>query len=353
MYLWNYLANTEKTVVMYGMGNGADKILDVCDRYGVEVSDFFASDGFVRGQLFHGKRVLKFSDIIEKYGKDNVIVIVAFASSLPDVMEQILSVSKVCETYVPDVPVKGTEIFNEEFVAANLNEIEKALSLLSDERSKEVFKGVWNYKRSGRLEDLLPTSDDRDEVMDSLLSLDEFRVAIDAGAYDGDTARELIGLCPKLERIFAFEPDRRNFRKLSAFAEDQARVVPINAAVWSKNSTLIFDDSGNINAGIDTDGKAKRQAEVKAVAIDSLSPERVDYIKYDVEGAEEEALLGSVETIRKFRPDLLISAYHKTADLFKLILMIHEICPEYQLYLRRYPYIPAWDLNLIATVKKR
>ena len=54
--LWEYLAATDKTVVMYGMGNGADKILAVCAEKGIVVSDFFASDGFVRGHFFHGKR---------------------------------------------------------------------------------------------------------------------------------------------------------------------------------------------------------------------------------------------------------------------------------------------------------
>ena len=68
--LWDHLASTTKTVVMYGMGNGADKILAVCEKYGVCVSDFFASDGFVRGQVFHGKRVMSFSEIKEKYGKE-------------------------------------------------------------------------------------------------------------------------------------------------------------------------------------------------------------------------------------------------------------------------------------------
>ena len=50
MDLWQTLAETNKTVVMYGMGNGADKILAVCERYGIEVAEFFASDDFVRGQ---------------------------------------------------------------------------------------------------------------------------------------------------------------------------------------------------------------------------------------------------------------------------------------------------------------
>ena len=52
--LWSYLRRTDKKILMYGMGNGADKILNICERYGIEICDFFASDGFVRGHQFHG-----------------------------------------------------------------------------------------------------------------------------------------------------------------------------------------------------------------------------------------------------------------------------------------------------------
>ena len=81
------------------------------------------------------------------------------------------------------------------------------------------------------------------------------------------------------------------------------------------------------------------------------SDEKIDYIKYDVEGAEKEALEGSRRIIKKYRPDLLISIYHRTEDLHSLILQVHDLCPEYKLYIRRYPYIPAWDLNLYAVKK--
>ena len=65
--IWTYLQNCGKKIVMYGMGNGADKILDICEKKGIVISDFFASDGFVRGHMFHGKTVLSYSQIKEKY----------------------------------------------------------------------------------------------------------------------------------------------------------------------------------------------------------------------------------------------------------------------------------------------
>lgn len=351
MDLWKYLAGCQKTVVMYGMGNGADKILAVCEKYNIEVADFFASDGFVRGQQFHGKTVLSFSDVKSKYGANNIIVLVSFASSLQEVMNNIIKVASECETYVPDVPVRGSNVFCEEFENENRKKIEKAFALLADERSREVFSGVLEFRRTGRLDILLQTADDRLAVMNELLRHDKYRIAADVGAYDGDTARELTELCPKIESIIAFEPDRRNCRKLSAYAESEPRIQVINAAAWNESTTLVFDDSGNRNAGLDEDGSAKRHAEVRAITLDSVLTKGADYIKYDVEGAEKQAIEGTAETIRKYHPDLLISAYHRTEDLHELILQVNSLAPEYKLYLRRYPYIPAWDLNLYAILK--
>ena len=89
--LWSTLKQETKPLLIYGMGNGADKILAVTDSLGIEISDFFASDGFVRGHSFHGKRVLSYSEVKEKYEK--FIVLVAFGSSLPDVLSNIKKIA--------------------------------------------------------------------------------------------------------------------------------------------------------------------------------------------------------------------------------------------------------------------
>ena len=77
-----------------------------------------------------------------------------------------------------------------------------------------------------------------------------------------------------------------------------------------------------------------------------LGGARVSYLKLDVEGAEREALLGCARTIRRWRPKLCVSAYHRNEDLFALPLLIEQIAPGYRFYLRRFPYVPAWDVNL-------
>ena len=122
--LWAHLCATDKKIVMYGMGNGADKILSICEQRGIEISDFFASDGFVRGHEFHGKRVLSYSEAKEKYGAENMIVLLSFASSLPDVLANIYRIADECELYAPDVPVCGTNLFDGVFYERNEERIE-------------------------------------------------------------------------------------------------------------------------------------------------------------------------------------------------------------------------------------
>ena len=346
--LWQYLATTKKQIVMYGMGNGADKILAVCDRFGISVADFFASDGFVRGHSFHGKRVLSYTEVKEKYGADHLIVLLSFASSLPDVLSLFERVASECELYAPDVPVCGEALFDFDFYLAHREELAKVYSLLGDEDSRRIFECVLRYKLSGKISDLRACESTKDKVYQALLHAEKITSAADLGAYNGDTIRELMRYAPKLSEVFAFEPDRRSFRKLSDFADklSSPKVHTVHAAAWSENTTLSFADTGNRNAGAFALGK---QIEVEAKSLDSvLGGAAVDYVKYDVEGAEREALLGSAETIRAHHPHLLVSIYHRSEDLFALPLLIHEAFPEYRLFLRRYPYVPAWDLNLIC-----
>ncbi len=352
--LWEYLSSQkEKSIVMYGMGNGADKILDVCSRYGIEIADFFASDGFVRGHSFHGKTVLSYSEVKEKYGAENVIVLLSFASSLPSVLETIYKVADECELYAPDVPVCGGTLFCRGFYEENKQKIEAARALLADDTSKQIFDNVISYKLSGDIRYLRDAESEKDEVYRDILRAEDIETAIDAGAYNGDTVRELSEYAEGLRKTFALEPDRRNFRKLSEYAEgeDRFEVAPLKSAAWNEKATLLYDASGNRNAGLNTG--AKKTVEVDAVAIDSLTDARVDYIKYDVEGAEKEALLGSAETIKAHRPALLVSAYHRSEDIFELPLLVNSLEPSYKLYLRRYPYIPAWDLNLLAVAQEK
>ena len=361
--LWERLATTQKRVVLYGMGNGADKILAACAQKGIEVSGVFASDGFVREKCFHGFPVVSWSRMRERYGAENLVVLLSFGSSRPDVLQTIGRVAAEAELYAPDVPAFGDGLFDRAFFERHRGELEAAFELLSDNESRRIFENVVNFKLSGRISYLLDARSDPREVMERLVRPTELRASADLGAYNGDTVRELLGASGgSLRRVWAMEPDARNYKKLALYAEGETRaeVLPIHAGAWSHEELLRFDASGNRNASFGENRSAVlsdrpvKWSEIEARSLDAvLAGAAVDYIKYDVEGAEREALLGSDETIRAYLPTLLVSLYHRNEDLFALPLLIRERFPDYRgFYLRRFAGIPAWDLNLYVRKEK-
>lgn len=361
--LWEYLQQTNKTIVLYGMGNGADKILAVLAERNIPVGGVFASDGFARGNLFHKMPVRTWNEVKTEFGKENVIVLLSFGSSRPEVLENILRIRNEAELYAPDVPAFGDTIFTRTFYEEHAKDFAAARALLSDEESRRIFDHILAYKLSGDIGYLLDAQNKEDEIFESIIRPETIRAAADLGAYNGDTVRQLLEKGNgNIETIWAMEPDARNYKKLEAYAQNEmrARVIPVNAGAWNEETVLFFDKSGNRNASFEKNrsqtlaDRPAKMVEVKAMPLDRiLGGARVDYIKYDVEGSEREALDGSVETLINHAPTLLVSLYHRSEDLFALPLHIRKIAPDYNgFYLRRMVGVPAWDINLYVTKEK-
>lgn len=346
--IWNELKQSSLPILIYGMGNGADKIIAVFEQYGIKYSDVFASDGFVRGHSYKGKTVISYSQACEKY-KDGFDIVVSFGSKLPDVIERIYFLEKNHRVFSPDVPVCGENLFNEEFFDLHEGQLYEARELFYDDISKKTFDNIVRYKLTGKLKYLRATAFDESEL-DGLLQADKYESYADLGAYNGDTIKKYTALCPNLRLIYGFEPDTRNFRKLSQYCEQITDIEfkLYNSPACECDKAIEFSSSGNRNSTASVGGSYQHKAiTLEGKALDSVA-ERIDFIKYDVEGLEYEALMGSKRIIKEYCPDLLVSMYHKSEDLYELPILVKMLNSNYKLFLRRLPYIPAWDLNLYA-----
>ncbi len=346
--VWDVLKEEKRPIVIYGMGNGADKLLRRFEKYEISVSDIFASDGFVRGHSYAGFRVKSFSEIKEQYS--DFVIVLSFASNRPEVMDMIRKIDAEYELYIPDMPIADEgEYFDREYYNAHYNEIAAAYGLFQDEISKRIFSSVIRYRLSGRLSYLLDATSDRAEMY-SLIGRKQIERVVDAGAYNGDTAKEAIKYFPDLKKIYAIEADKRNFKKLLKFAEPcDVEIHSINAAVWSECGEGLFIGSANRNSSVTATASYEHKREdISLITVDSIVTDKIDYVKYDVEGAEYEALCGSYNTIKKSKPALVISLYHRSRDIFFLPRYVYENFKDYRLYLRRSPSIPAWELSLVA-----
>lgn len=346
--MWDRLANESRPIVVYGMGNGADKLIERFKKYGITISDFFASDGFVRGHYFHGMRVKSFSEIKEQYS--DFVIVLSFASNRSEVIEMLEGIDREYEMYVPDMPVAGSEYFDRDFYNTNYEKILSAYGHFCDESSQNAYAGIINYKLSGKMHYLMDAFCDKDELY-AELDRDNIHSFVDAGAYNGDTVREAIEYFPHLSEVAAIEPDPKNFKKLVKFIESisSPSIKAINAAVWSSVGDGEFSASGNRNSSVSSTASYQhKDTDVELVSIDSLNicP---DYIKYDVEGAELEALMGTDRTIREHQPEMLVSLYHRSADIFTIPNYIAEKYPFYKMKLHRLKCLPAWEIDLLLS----
>lgn len=336
--IWTYLKGTTKPIVLYGTGNGADKIYARLCKENIKISGIFASDGFKKGKEFAGFCVTSYEELKRQFSE--MIILVCFGSHLDSVIDNIHRLERDNELYLPDVPVCGQEIFDLNFAVKYKDELEKVYNCLADDMSKKVFRNTVYYKLTGRSEYLTDIETPRREVFD-ILSL-KGESFLDLGAFNGDTVEEFIKYCPDYRDIVALEPDLRNFKKLTRNTENIKNITLINKAI--SNNIGIINISKNKGRGNSQSGKT---VESLTTTISEIAKTNYPtFIKMDVEGAELSAIIGGQEIIAK-RPKMQIAAYHRSEDLFSLPLEVKKINPDYKIYMRKHKALPAWDINYI------
>ena len=343
--LWNYLAKAAKPIFLYGMGDGADKVLSVLSSRGIAVQGVFASDEFVRGHSFRGFPVRRYSEVFAEH--PDMIALLCFAVDYEPMLTRLNEISAQCEFYAPDVPVIPTDgrIFDLSYVKEHESEICEAYDLLADETSRYVFREVLLYGLTGRISRLRGCETPHAEAWE-LLDVRHAGFYVDLGAYNGDTLAAFVERTDSTyTHLTAFEPDAKNCEKLRRKAAESGwrNLSVINAAAWDCADTLyIKKGKRGRGSALSKEGGAP----VTADTVDRiLGGQPADFIKFDVEGAESRAIAGAAETIVRCHPNMEIAAYHKNEDLFSLPRQILSICTEYDVFLRHHPYVPAWETN--------
>lgn len=337
--VWETLKSTKEPVIMYGTGNGADKVFEVFEQLGIRVAGVTASDGFVRERYFHDFRVTPIGDFSESYEKFTVVI--TFGSSRPEVIENIKEIAKKQNVLVPCVPVVGNEIFDRKFLEENEENLNKAYSLLADEKSKEVFKNYVNFQFSGKLQYLFGAESEIDDAFNNYLQLNENERFIDIGAYRGDTVEQFLKFTDgKYNDILALEPDTKTYKKLVESCKALKNFEALNGAASDIDGTVKFSNAAGRQSTIGSG------VEIPSYTLDKLSEKFIPtYIKIDAEGAEIDIINGARSLLSKHKPKIKIATYHKNRDIFEIPILLNELNENYKIYMCHHPYIPAWDTD--------
>jgi FkbM family methyltransferase len=161
-------------------------------------------------------------------------------------------------------------------------------------------------------------------------------IVLDAGANVGVFTRK--ALWSGAARVIAIEPAPDNLECLRRnFAAEIAdgRVVVYPKGIWDKEDVLKLSIDPTDSAR-DTFVRPITNAEfieAPLTTVDNLVRElhlpKVDFIKMDIEGAEQKAIAGSRETIARFRPRMALCIYHVSGDEKMVPKLVTDMVPDY------------------------
>jgi FkbM family methyltransferase len=143
---------------------------------------------------------------------------------------------------------------------------------------------------------------------------------VHAGTFFGDFLPALARTRKDGARIWAFEPSRENHRcaEITVLLNDLTNVSLMSAALGAEPGTAILATSNR--AGVPSGGASRlvhdavagrSEEAVDVVRLDDVigDDRRVALVQLDVEGFEQSALEGAMNTIRRCRPLLVLESF--------------------------------------------
>jgi len=339
----------EVPLVLFGAGNLGRRTLAGLRHVGIEPLAFMDNSPALHGIELDGLAVHPPSNAVREFRS------AAFISTIwaplgplayPAVADQLRTLG--CSRVVSFVPLfwKFSEQFLPYFMLdlphrlyRDACEVLAAYALFSDAASQQEYRLQLSYLLS-QMDAVEVSGVQKPDwyFPKDLVALTPEEVLLDCGAYDGDTLQAFIGASHgRFRRVVAFEPDPSAARRLKRLVEvlppDQAQRVDVQeCAVGATRGRLAFEGDGTPGSRLSVAGRCH----VDCTTIDSTHFEDAPtFIKMDIEGSEESALLGARRSIREHRPVLAICVYHRQGDLYRIPNLMRELCTGYRMYLRR------------------
>jgi FkbM family methyltransferase len=177
-------------------------------------------------------------------------------------------------------------------------------------------------------------------------------IVLDCGSCIGDMSLLFAGFVAMQGEVHLFDPiplHARYCRLQASLNPSLAHVIHINQLAVS-NRTYVRNGDKSDSEKIVPGGLA-----INSYASTSLDDyvssklSRVDFIKMDIEGAEMDAIAGAAKIIRKFKPRLAISAYHRPNDLWEIPMRLKSLNQSYEIYFEH--HCPVWWESVFYAVQ--
>lgn len=343
-------------IYLFGAGNHLPFVVGFMEKYGLPIkgildsnrpSGFYGSPG--KGSHDGDIPIIKFDEFLS--GKDaarDCWIVVAAPSVEEEIRETVsrrLPEAEIFsfETFLYTVYFSLQDI--EAYRAYLLEHWEEFSSLydtLADDLSRSTLASVLKGRLTGDLRWFRQSFVPDQYYPDDIICFSKGEVMVELGAYNGETLKQFIRLCPDCRAVYCFEPDVKLLPRLRELAADQAgqgrkvHIIPKGAWDHSTVLSLSCEGTGQGATHVLDDGVQVCGYTIEAAAVDEEVKEPITYMKMDIEGSELRALHGAEGQIRKNRPKLAVCVYHKNEDILEIWNYLRELVPEYRFYLRHH-----------------
>lgn len=384
-----------KPVVIFGSGSLGKEICSTLTRNGVQPVAFCDNDFRKAGNVIERLPIISFDELLRDH--KNSLIVIAALKHRAEVAGQLLKAGfpasdiaclDESSDFIYMYSMVGTQVLFSvyesesqpesylDFLISNQDKIAQAHELLQDAKSKallitklalmasrgnfELFRTfISNFSEPYRefgLAGYNGTPEDHYYFNNDVIDISDGEIYVDVGAYDGDTVETFIEACRlkhvEYGKIVAFEPDKACYERLISTSAKYRDTTCYSVGLWSESTILRFKSSEiavhDQAAYISEAG----DVEIEVLSLDDfLKGESVTLIKADPGGnVIPQVLHGAANTIRKYRPNLAVGAYHGAASIYEIPLLIHDLCPAYRMSLRHSTF-HLCDTDLFATCK--
>jgi FkbM family methyltransferase len=180
---------------------------------------------------------------------------------------------------------------------------------------------------------------------------------IDAGGCWGDTALYFSDRVGPTGKVYSFEFIPNNidiFEKnleLNPRLKDNIELIP--QPLWNISDQQVYYEDNGPGSQVSFMPFENMSGATRTITIDDFvatnAISKVDFIKMDIEGAEENALEGARQVIMKYKPKLAIAIYHSDKQFIDVPKWILDLKLGYEIYIDHFT-IHAEETVLFAKV---
>ena len=313
---------------------------------GLEVKGFLDNDPAKRGQSLEGLVI----DHPSSATLENSVVVIAsgrHGNAISRQLKQIAGIRLVNMhefLYALDGPGPGlgSERFSG-FVQAPLLEPCRFISAflrLDDEPSRKIYDALMGMRTHLSIDFAEQAKSHWGEEYFDRTFVQPEKAArfVDAGAAFGDTLHRLEANFGPVEQAWLFEPELPAYYEALKSVSDRSNVWVFNMGLDEAPSRatyqpeLSYDITGELSSPV----PASITSYIQGVPLDAMVQGEVGLFKLDIEGMEAAALRGARAIIKRDKPTLAVSAYHRSDDFWRLMDEVLTIRSDYRVGVRLY-----------------